>query len=248
MYKNILKKVFKIVLPNNDIGLSNKNAREAWLEETLKKIPAGHSILDAGAGELQYKKFCNHLAYTSQDFGKYDGAGNGDGLQIGSWDNSKLDIVSDISAIPVKDNSFDAVLCVEVFEHIPYPNEALKEFSRIVKKGGKLIVTAPFCSMTHFAPYHFSTGFSRYFYEEALRANGFKIIELVPNGNYYSYLAQLTRGLPDIVTKYSNSRMNWYEKFLALVVLKMLNKYNMRDTGSSELLCFGYHVLAEKID
>jgi len=164
-----------------------------------------------------------------------------------SWDNSKLDIISDISSIPRKNSSFDAIMCIEVLEHIPYPNEAFKEFSRLIKMGGKLIITAPFCSMTHFAPYHFSTGFSKYFYEKALKENGFRILEITPNGNYYKFLAQITRGLPDIVAKYSNSRMNVFEKLFILLMLRILNKYNKKDTVSNELLCFGYHVLAEKI-
>jgi ubiquinone/menaquinone biosynthesis C-methylase UbiE len=247
MYKKIIKNILSKLIPNDDIGLSNRNAREIWLENTLKKIPEGNSILDAGAGELQYKKFCNHLNYTSQDFGKYDGNGNNDGLQMGNWDNSKLDIISDITKIPREDKSFDTIMCIEVFEHIPDPNLAIKELARLLRKNGKLILTSPFCSMTHFAPYHFSTGFSKYYYEKLLEENGLKILEITPNGNYYKYLAQLTRGLPDVVTKYSNSKMNIFEKLFILLMLKILNKYNKKDTGSKELLCFGYHVLAEKI-
>ena len=30
-----------------------------------------------------------------------------------------LDIISDITSIPVSDNTFDAVMCIEVFEHLP---------------------------------------------------------------------------------------------------------------------------------
>ena len=243
----MLKNTIKRILQNNTIGTNNLNNREIWLKKTLEKIPNKNSILDAGAGELQYKKFCNHLEYTSQDFGEYNGEGNNEALQTKSWDNSKLDIISDISSIPREDKSFDAIMCIEVFEHIPYPNEALKEFSRLLKKNGKLIITAPFCSLTHFAPYHFSTGFNKYFYEEALTANGFRILELTPNGNYYEYLAQEARRLPDIIQKYSNSKINIFEKILIYLILKVLNKYNKKDKGSNELLCFGYQVLAQKV-
>lgn len=182
MIIKILNKLFK----EDNIGIDNQKFRDDWLKEKLATISRNSSILDAGAGELQYKKFCNHLKYTSQDFAKYDGKGNQSALQPGNWDNSKLDIISDISSIPRPSNSFDAIMCIEVLEHLPYPNEAFKEFSRLLKTNGKLILTAPFCSLTHFAPYHFSTGFNKYFYEEILNSNGFKVLEIVPNGNYYT--------------------------------------------------------------
>jgi SAM-dependent methyltransferase len=120
--------------PASSVGKSNISNRERWLKKTLRKIPKGKKILDAGAGELQYKKYCEHLKYTSQDFAEYNGEGNTSGLQMGSWDNTKLDIVSDITSIPVANASFDAIMCVEVFEHIPKPIDAIKEFSRILKK------------------------------------------------------------------------------------------------------------------
>lgn len=36
----------------NQIGTTNQKRREIWLEKTLKNIPHGAKILDAGAGEL----------------------------------------------------------------------------------------------------------------------------------------------------------------------------------------------------
>jgi 2-polyprenyl-3-methyl-5-hydroxy-6-metoxy-1,4-benzoquinol methylase len=46
-------------------------------------------------------------------------------------------------------------MCVEVFEHLPEPIKAVEEFARLFKPGGYLILTAPFCSLTHFAPLSF---------------------------------------------------------------------------------------------
>lgn len=141
----------------------NKINRDTWLKHTLENIAAGSRILDAGAGELKYKEFCKHLDYISQDFGMYDGVGDALGLQTNAWDQSKLDIISDITKIPEPDNSFDAIICIEVLEHLPNPVLAIKEFARLIKKGGNLIITAPFCSLTHFSPYHYSSGYNKNF-------------------------------------------------------------------------------------
>ncbi len=197
-------------------GTRNAQNRDAWLERTLTAIAPGSRILDAGAGELQYKRFCAHLDYISQDFAQYDGKGVGVGLQTGVWDQSRLDIVSDITAIPEADASFDAVLCVEVLEHIPYPVDALTELTRLLKPGGVLVLTAPFCSLTHFAPYFYQTGYSRYFYEYWLGALGYEIVEMDCNGNYFEYLAQEVRRLPAMGTQFAGLHPSWREAGYAI--------------------------------
>lgn len=229
------------------VGTLNEANRIAWVKKALKKIPQGSKILDAGAGEQQFKKFCTHLRYISQDFAQYDGKGNRRGLQIGTWEYGKLDIISDITSIPWPDKSFDAILCTEVFEHLPDPLSAVKEFSRLLKKRGYLILTAPFCSLTHFSPYHFCTGFNRYFYQTHLLRLGFKIVEMKANGNYFEYLAQEIRRIPEVLKLYTKQKQNIYYSISRLILLKFLDKLSKNDRGSSELLNFGYHVFAQKI-
>jgi ubiquinone/menaquinone biosynthesis C-methylase UbiE len=129
--------------------MKNQQARDIWLEKTLKKIPVGSRILDAGAGELRYKKFCSHLTYVSQDFAQYNGKGDGKALQTRTRNNFNIDIMSNITSIPEPDGSFDAIMCIEVLEHLPEPLLAIKEFSRLLKPNGHLLLTAPFCSLTH---------------------------------------------------------------------------------------------------
>lgn len=232
------------------VGTQNEAPREAWLQETLAKIPAGARLLDAGAGEQRHKKYCTHLEYVAQDFARYDGKGDAIGLQTGAWDQTMLDIVGDIAVIAEPSESFDAVLCVEVFEHIPHPVEALKELARLLKPGGSLILTAPFCSMTHFAPYHYYTGFSRYFYQHYLPLYGFEVIEMQFNGNYFEYLAQEIRRLPEIGTRYAGRRSRSPQsialRLASAVMLRALQTFAAADKGSSELLCYGTHVRAVK--
>jgi ubiquinone/menaquinone biosynthesis C-methylase UbiE len=116
----------------------NEDNRQAWLKEVLASLPKDARLLDAGAGELQNRKHCGHLDYVSQDFCQYKGAGEhpDEGLQSKNWDTSGIDLVSDITAIPEPDESFDAILCSEVLEHVPEPTHALDEFTRLLKRGG----------------------------------------------------------------------------------------------------------------
>lgn len=227
------------------VGTTNESSRVSWIEQTVKKIPAGLTLLDAGAGESQFKKFCGHLNYLAQDFGQYEGLGEV-GLQTGTWDNSKLDIVSDIVAIPLPDHSIDAIMCTEVLEHIPDPVAALQEFNRLLKPGGYLLITAPFASLTHFAPYHFASGLSRFFYEHHFKEIGFAIEDLQLNGNFFEYIAQETRRIKRVAAKYAGYKFSLFDKIAVHLNLAVLEKLAKRDKGSSELLCYGIHVFARK--
>jgi SAM-dependent methyltransferase len=228
-----------------NVGLQNESSRNAWVENALRAIPSGARILDAGAGQQPFKSHCSHLNYVSQDFGAYTAEGAA-GLQMNSWDYGKLDHVCDIAAIPEASESFDVILCTEVFEHLPDPLPALKEFARLLRSGGTLLLTSPFCSLTHFAPFHFSTGFSRYWYETHLPANGFEIKEMTPNGNYFEYIAQELRRTPEVANRYTKAKIGRVGRLAFKIALPLLEYLSKRDNRSDELLCFGYHVTATK--
>jgi ubiquinone/menaquinone biosynthesis C-methylase UbiE len=229
-----------------DCGTKNLVTREMWLESTLSNIPHGSRILDAGAGELKYKPLCSHLNYVSQDYAQYTGQGDGRGLQTGEWDQTRLDIVSDITGIPEPDASFDAVMCIEVLEHVPHPVDALRELTRLIKPDGYLIVTAPFCSITHMAPYFYQTGYSRYFYEYWLGKFNFEIVDIQHNGNYFEYLAQEVRRIPQMRNDYVGTQIDENGQSLINQMLGLLNELSAKGNASQEVLCFGFHVLARK--
>lgn len=79
--------------------------------------------------------------------------------------------VASASNLPFKDNSFDIVLSTEVIEHVANQKKALSEMSRVVKKGGILVLTTPnkmykplfdLLSLMNIRPYH---GIENWFYK-----------------------------------------------------------------------------------
>jgi len=218
------------------------------LKTRLGNLPAGQSLLDIGAGECANKPFCAHLDYISQDIAQYDGKGDGSGLHTGVWDFSQIDIVCDLYDIP-EDRQFDAVLCTEVLEHVVDPVRAVDKLARLVKPGGQIIITAPFTSMTHFAPYHYCTGFSRFFYETHLNRLGFTIAELSSNGGFFDMLDQELGRARKVRRSYSG----WLLDPVSLILL-FLARMNVRllatldgpreNRRSADLQTFGWHVRA----
>ena len=224
----------------------NELNRQAWLKSTLAGLPAGMRLLDAGAGELKNRQHCGHLKYVSQDFGQYVGEKSGapnEGLHSSQWDTSRIDLVSDITAIPAPDASFDAILCSEVLEHVPEPTHALGEFTRLLKPGGTVILTAPFGSNVHMAPYHYCSGFSRYWYEHHLALRGFEIRELIANGDWFTLLRQEITRLGGM----ERQRGNWAWPLAYAYSLLGLFYFSIRSNRRAEdLACFGWHCVAVK--
>jgi len=116
-----------------------------FVENVARGLPAGSSILDAGAGESVYKKYFSHCNYKAID------------LAVGEsrWNYANLDYVGSLHEMPIEDDLFDAVLCTQVLEHLEWPRESVKEMHRVLKPGGKLYMTVPMAQNEHQVPYDF---------------------------------------------------------------------------------------------
>lgn len=228
------------------IGQEFEDARERWVIDQLAALPAGLSIIDVGAGASPFRKHCAHLQYTAQDFCQYDGQGDGTALQNGTWTYPHIDIVSDITSIPVSDGRFDAALCTEVIEHVPDAVGALNEISRILKpRGSTLILTAPFSSLAHQTPHYYYTGFSRYFYQHHLERLGFTV-SISANGNFFDFVNKELRRVPNMAGGYAGAQISEAAIDLIRQLVGGLQELSRRDKGSAEVLNCGLHVIARR--
>lgn len=237
--KELLKKLIRQSI--SDVGTQNESSRDKWVIAALSRLPADSRLLDAGAGQQRYRPYCSHLHYVSQDFCQYASSGDGDSNIIVINDVPKIDIISDIISIPAENGSFDAILCTEVLEHLPDPIAALQELYRLLRVKGELILTAPFCSITHMAPNHYYSGFNKYFYKRYLPSIGFTIIEINASGDYSEYAGQELRRL---LTLYEN--IPFYIKACIAILLRFIGANRNLIKPNNDMLCYGYHVLALK--
>ncbi len=98
----------------------------------------GRSLLDAGCGT-----------------GLFSAAAAARGAEVTSLDvgerllakvAEKCDtrrVVGDLAALPFADATFDVVLSTEVIEHLASPVDGVRELARVLRPGGRLVLTTP---------------------------------------------------------------------------------------------------------
>jgi len=143
------------------------------------KIKPGQLILDAGCGsgrhlraardrpgskvvgvDLNWEDLCccrDHLsACGDQEDLKNSPQKEGDGES-----RPFLVVKSTVTNLPFPDESFDAVICAEVLEHIPESQRAIRELVRVLKPQGRLAISVP-----RYLPERICWAISRAYHEE----------------------------------------------------------------------------------
>jgi 2-polyprenyl-3-methyl-5-hydroxy-6-metoxy-1,4-benzoquinol methylase len=107
-------------------------------KEVVKRVE-GKDILEVGCGSGTIVK---RLLETGKNVTAID-----IGKQFVSFCHSKYGTAcfckTDAQYLPFSDNSFDTIVCSEVIEHLDNPEKTLKEFNRVLRQKGKLVLTTP---------------------------------------------------------------------------------------------------------
>jgi SAM-dependent methyltransferase len=117
-----------------------------WVKKRLDAAIIGNAglahgmMLDVGCGIRPYESCFTPFVkkYLGLEYSPESG-----------YRGNSADLCGDAAALPLDSNSIDTILCTEVFEHLPNPEQAMKEFARVLRPGGVLITTAPFVFPIH---------------------------------------------------------------------------------------------------
>jgi SAM-dependent methyltransferase len=133
-------------------------------------------VLDAGSGRGSWRRV---ILAGGGDYESIDVAPRGDDRP--TW-------IGDIMAMPqVPDGRYDCVVSHQVLEHLPRPWRALAEFHRVLRPGGRVVLSAPHLSRRHELPHDYFR-FTQEGMHALLEDAGFVDIEVRPVGGTLCFL------------------------------------------------------------
>ncbi len=112
-------------------------------EYIISKIPKSvTSILDVGSGSAWVANYFarKNVNVTSLDLS----LANVEKAREIIPHKSHAQIVADSFKLPFKNKSYEVVVASEIIEHVVDPENFIRELFRVVKPGGRLIVTTPY--------------------------------------------------------------------------------------------------------
>lgn len=125
-------------LPKAEAKYRPQNRYKIALQRLVKAEPQNWIDVGAGNGYLAsiVKPVLSNVNITGIDFVE-EALSTADSIDV------KHVVDLDMDGIPSDDESFDYVTCLEVLEHVIYPDKLLSEIRRILKPGGSFLISAP---------------------------------------------------------------------------------------------------------
>lgn len=108
---------------------------EKFVLDEVRKIKG--KVLIVGAGYADYRSLCENACEV---------------IQTDIIDGPGIDLIEDVHSLTFEDGSFDAVIAVELFEHLAEPKRAAAEIFRVLRVDGDFLVTVPFMFRVHGDP------------------------------------------------------------------------------------------------
>jgi SAM-dependent methyltransferase len=212
-------------------------------------------------GATYHRKIIDKLLDTNRHYyngfvldigGRDRGRFNKPKHQVEKWTTADIeekhnpDIVLDVCDMSqITSESMDVINATELFEHVKNPEKGLRECYRVLKKGGVMILSAPFLFPIHSDPSDFQRWTEEKWRDELKNTLGFQIEKIQIIDGYFTVLVDMLlifiKALPqglrhvfyifhplmDLITKLdsfefvkNNSRLNKYTSGYFIVLRK----------------------------
>lgn len=212
-----------------------RQANWRFLQQQVDRLPEQAVLLDVGAGHGDFAEI-------------FDGRQS---ILLDVFPYPEIDIVCDLTqAVPFRPGSFDAVVLMNVLEHV-YDSRALfSSVKTLLKPGGVFVVAIPFLLKVHQAPYDFV----RYTHFSLERLGQEFGLELQSLEGYYDPIFLLGEGWRNIertalsgMSKYrriASRGLLWGIKASASILESLVGKgYTQPSHSATTPAPIGYHVV-----
>lgn len=183
-------------MERTDIVSKERTRRRGEL--ILRQIPIGETVVEIGMGKGELAEVLRKKGFDYK------------GTDISKEKAKKYGgKVEDVTKLSFKNESIDVIICSEVLEHIPEVDTAIMEIQRVLKLGGKAIITVPnkeklrtdlciHCNKPTPRSGHLHR-FEKKEFTKVLKFEGFEIIKIKEFGSLihgYDALAKVESHLP----------------------------------------------------
>ena len=193
-------------------NLRNLTLRRYYLDNCLNKCVFYGKVLDIG-GKKTNKRGLFQPPVNKVECWQY----------VNIDKSTNPDYLCPADAINVQDSSFDIVILTEVLEHLEQPEKVIQETYRILKNGGKLIISMPFLYPIHGDPDDFQRWTTTKI-KQVLKQNNFHINSLEPMGGLFSVYYDLLRTATGMASKNRKALKNRILIKLVFPFLAQLSK------------------------
>lgn len=196
----------------------------------------GNNILDFGCGGKPYKNLFLCENYIGCDI-----------RENGNSDKDKqVDVYYDGHKLPFDSQSFDIILSTQVFEHIEHFNDVFGELERVLKKGGFLIITVPFCYELHEKPFDFRR-FTRYGIKKLFKDYDIEILELENGTDYITTIRFLRCIYYDNIYRQNKTLKTFFQRYMSSLVANLQFIIGKKRENVSEDLSINFFVIGRKL-
>lgn len=216
----------------NPFYFARAGLRDAMIQLSPKLVGR---LLDVGCGSKPYQSLFAVEAYI--------------GLDIDNEITRKKGIADQFyggGKFPFSDADFDSILCNQVLEHVFNPDEFLGEINRVLKTGGKLLLTVPFVWDEHEQPYDYAR-YSSFGLRALLEKQGFRIVQHKKLGADASVLFQLVNAYIFKVMQRWPLPIKWLLTVIVMALVNLAGLVAKRVLPDNPDLFLDHVVLAEKI-